>query len=115
MAGASKSTCVDVIYKDLHRIPVMYHWVALAVRWWNNMFAARQGIRPMACCAWVEDVKLAVAGSAACWSSHILRTMQCLGLLDPGWRQLPLESLLALSWQEPRCSKPLVPCFFSCP
>jgi hypothetical protein len=89
------------MYKDLHRIQVMYHWVTLAVRWWNKMSAARQGLRPMACCAWVEDVKLAVAGSTVCWSSHILRTMQCLGLLDPGWRQLPLESLLALSWQEP--------------
>jgi hypothetical protein len=75
MVGASKSTCVDVMYKDLHRIPIMYHWVALAVRWWNKMSAARQGVRPMACCAWVEDVKLAVAGSAACWSSHVLRTI----------------------------------------
>jgi hypothetical protein len=78
----------------------MYHWVTLAVRWWNKMSAARQGVQPMACCAWVEDVKLAMAGSTACWSSHFLRTMHSLGLLDPGWRQLPLESLLAKSWPE---------------
>jgi hypothetical protein len=60
MVGVSKSTCVDVMYKDLHRVPVMYHWVTLAVRWWNKMSAARQGVQPMACCAWVEDVKLAI-------------------------------------------------------
>jgi hypothetical protein len=113
MVGASKSTCVEVMYKDLHRIPVMYHWVALAVRWWNKMSAARQGVQPMACCAWVEDVKLAVAGHTACWPNHIMRTMQCLGLLDPGWRQLPLESLLALSGQEPSVQQALGAMFLS--
>ena len=113
MVGASKSTCVDVMYKDLHRIPVMYHWVTLAVRWWNKMSAARQGVQPMACYAWVEDVKLALAGCAACWSGHILRTMHCLGLLESGWRQLPLESLLAKSWQEPTVQQALGAMFMS--
>jgi hypothetical protein len=61
----------------------------------------------------LQDVKLAVAGSAACWSSHILCTMQCLGLLDPGWRQQPLESLLALSWQEPAVQQALGAMFLS--
>ena len=33
MVGAGNSACKDVVYKDLHRVPVIYHWVALAVRW----------------------------------------------------------------------------------
>ena len=101
MAGAGKSTSLDVIYRDFHRLPIMYHWVVLAVRWWNKMSQAQQGGPSMAGCAWVEDVKLAVAGCATCWSSHVLRTMCSLGLLDHGWRQQPLEGLLALSWEEP--------------
>jgi hypothetical protein len=77
------------------------------------MSAARQGEQPMACCAWVEDVKLAIAGSTACWASHILRTMHSLGLLDSGWRQLPLESLLAKSWPESTVQQALGAMFMS--
>jgi hypothetical protein len=54
----------------------------------------------MACCAWIEDVKLAIAGCATCWSSHMLRTMCSLGLLDSGLRQQTFEGLLNLSWEE---------------
>jgi hypothetical protein len=32
-----------VVYRDLHRLPVVYHWVALAVRWWNRMQLAHAG------------------------------------------------------------------------
>jgi hypothetical protein len=39
--------------------------------------------------------------------------MQGLGLLDSGWRQLPLESLLALSWQESTVQQALGAMFIS--
>ena len=107
MAGASKSTCLDVIYRDFHRMPVMYHWVVLAVRWWTKLRTARQGEQSMACRAWVEDVKLAKAGCVTCWSSHMLRTMCSLGLLDGGWRQKPLDWLLERSWEEADVQKTL--------
>jgi hypothetical protein len=100
MAGASKSSCLDVVYRDFHRLPVMYHWVVLAVRWWTKMSKARQSEQSMACSAWVEDVKLARAGCATCWSSHLLHTMCTLNLLDRGWRQQPLDWLLGRSWEE---------------
>jgi hypothetical protein len=29
--------CVDVLLRDMHRAPVMHHWVVLAVRWWNTL------------------------------------------------------------------------------
>jgi len=100
MAGASKSASLDVVYRDLHRLPIMYHWVVLAVRWWTKMSKARQDEQPMACRAWVEDVKLAKAGCATCWSSHLLHTLCSLHLLDGGWRQQPLDWLLGRSWEE---------------
>ena len=81
-------------------MPVMYHWVVLAVRWWTKMSGARQSEQSMACRAWVEDVKLAKAGCVTCWSSHILRTMCSLNLLDRGWRQQSLDRLLGRSWEE---------------
>jgi len=71
MAGASKSTCLDVIYRDFHRMPVMYHWVVLAVRWWTKMSGARQSEQSMACRAWVEDVKLAKAGCVIHTYMHV--------------------------------------------
>jgi hypothetical protein len=40
----------------------------------------------MASHAWVEDVKLALAGSRVCWSSHVLEAMVDLQLLQPDWR-----------------------------
>jgi len=46
--------------------------VVLAVRWWTKMSQARQGEQSMAGRAWVEDVKLARAGCATCWSGHLL-------------------------------------------
>jgi len=106
MAGASKSACLDVIYRDFHRIPVMYHWPrhkCLPYRtagWWTKMSQARHGEQSMACRAWVEDVQLARAGCATCQSSHLLHTLCSLSLLDGGWRQQPLDWLLGRSWEE---------------
>jgi len=44
-------------------------------------------------------VKLARAGCATCWSSHLLHTLCSLHLLDGGWRQQPLDWLLGRSWE----------------
>jgi hypothetical protein len=64
------------------------------------MSVSRQDNQPMACCAWVEDVKLALDGCVVCWSSNLLRTLCSMGLLAPGWRQQPLDVLLDLQWEE---------------
>jgi hypothetical protein len=90
------------VYRDLHRLPVVYHWVALAVRWWNRMQLAHAGTSQcMASHAWVEDVKLALAGSRVCWSSHVLEAMVDLQLLQPDWRRQTLNWVLAKRWEEP--------------
>lgn len=102
MTGVGRSACLDVLYRDMHRLPIMYHWVALAVRWWNKMAEGRdpENTRSMACCAWLEDVKLALAGCTTCWSGHVLRIMSSLGLIDRGWRSQPLDWVLSQHWEE---------------
>jgi hypothetical protein len=102
MTGVGKGAALDVVYRDLHRLPVVYHWVALAVRWWNRMQLAHAGTSQcMASYAWVEDVKLALEGSKVCWSFHVLSAMVDLRLLQPDWRRQPLEWVLARRWEEP--------------
>jgi hypothetical protein len=100
MSGVGKSACMDVLYRDMHRLPVMYHWVVLAVRWWNRMSEGRVGDKSMACCAWLEDVKLAMAGCTSCWSSQLLRTMCSLHMLDQGWHQQSVDWVLGRRWEE---------------
>jgi sorting nexin-29 len=47
MTGVGKGgTSMDVLYRDMHRHPVMYHWVVLAVRWWTKLSDARDDTPP---------------------------------------------------------------------
>ena len=79
----------------------MFHWVVLAVRWWNRMGAARvDALGTLACCAWVEDVKLACGGYTDCWAFRVLTALSRLGLLQADWRQQPLSWVQELRWQE---------------
>lgn len=101
MTGVGKSASLDVLYRDLHRLPIMFHWVALAVRWWNRLHRAHgAGPECMASYAWVEDVKLALAGCKHCWASHLLTTLARIGLIEAGWRQQPLDWVLQQHWEE---------------
>ena len=73
MTGSIRGVSMDVLYRDLHRLPVMYHWVVLAVRWWTKLSDSR-GDEPktLASCVWREDVSLALEGYQDCWSYHVL-------------------------------------------
>lgn len=101
MTGAIKGISTDVLYRDMHRLPVMYHWVVLAVRWWTKLSDARdEEPRSLAGCVWREDVRLALSGCKRCWSSCVLTTLCSLGLLDQGWRRQPLDWVLQQRWEE---------------
>lgn len=101
MTGSGKGVCLDVLYRDLHRLPVMYHWVKLAVRWWNRLSqAAGQASQPMACAAWRADVALALSGCKRCWAGYLLDTLASMELLEANWRQLGLDDLLSKHWEE---------------
>jgi hypothetical protein len=34
MTGVGKGAALDVVYRDLHRLPVVYH-LALSAQWWD--------------------------------------------------------------------------------
>jgi sorting nexin-29 len=101
MTGSIKGVAMDVLYRDLHRIPIMYHWVVLAVRWWTKLSDARdEEPRSLASCVWREDVQLALEGCKDCWSYGVLHTMCSLHLLDSDWRQRPFDWVLQQRWEE---------------
>ena len=101
MTGAIKGVSTDVLYRDMHRRPIMYHWVVLAVRWWTKLSDARdEEPRSLAGCVWREDVQLALSGCKRCWSFGVLQTLCSLGLLDADWRRQPLDWVLQQRWEE---------------
>lgn len=101
MTGAIKGVSTDVLYRDMHRMPIMYHWVVLAVRWWTKLSDARdEEPRSLAGCVWRADVQLALSGCKRCWASCVLRTLCLLGLLDADWRRQPLDWILQQRWDE---------------
>ena len=59
--GLGSDVCSKVLLRDMHRVPVMFHWVLLAVRWWNKMrgLAPASDDQPVSCVAyyaWKADV-----------------------------------------------------------
>lgn len=85
MTGTGKRSSVDVLMRDLHRLPVMHHWVVLAARWWERLRAMPHD--RLARVAWVSDVELALSGCKSCWTYYLLHTMQRLGVIDQAaWR-----------------------------
>jgi hypothetical protein len=101
MTGAGKQVALDVLYRDLHRLPVMYHWVVLAARWWARMSRAHaEGSGHVAVAAWGADVRLAWAGCRTCWAYHVLHTMRALTLLPTDWRSRPWEWVAGQQWAE---------------
>lgn len=73
------------------------------------MSAARGDAQSLvACCAWIEDVKLTLAGCRECWVYHVLDTMHTLGLLGGGWRQQPLDWVLSQEWQQKDLQRSLI-------
>lgn len=101
MTGAGKGVATDVLYRDMHRLPVMFHWVVLAVRWWTKLSDGREEVpRSLAGCVWREDVQLALSGCKRCWSYGVLHTLCTLGMLASDWRRQPLEWVLQQRWDE---------------
>jgi sorting nexin-29 len=118
MTGVGKGASLDVLYRDLHRLPIIYHWVCLAARWWSRLQVASGGPQQtegrhaaLAYCAWREDVALALQGCRACWSYQFLHTMSSLGLLSADWQQQPLDWVLQQRWDEVAVKRTLTELF----
>lgn len=91
-AGVGKSTCIDVLMRDMHRLPIAYHWVVLACRWWERL--KRMAMHPgrVAYHAWVSDIELMLRGCQSCWTYQLLHTMT------------QLQVVSASTWQGPGCT-----------
>ena len=104
--GLGSGVCSKVLLRDLHRLPVMFHWVLLAVRWWNKLrgLAPVDDDRPassVAYHAWKADVSLMCEGCDKCWSHQLLSTLQSLGVLPAAqWRGATAESILQLQFDD---------------
>ena len=87
LTGTGKKGCADVLVRDMHRSPVMHHWVVLAARWWTKLAEMDPQVPRIARSAWLSDIALmrgAETGGrvyAGCWSHQLLSTLQCLGVL----------------------------------
>jgi hypothetical protein len=85
MTGTGKRASVQVLMRDLHRSPVLHHWVVLAARWWERLRA--MPVDRLARVVWKSDVELALSGCTSCWAYYLLHTMQRLGVIErDAWR-----------------------------
>jgi hypothetical protein len=77
MAGCGKSTSIDVMLRDMNRLPLSYRWVLLSSRWFmklRDMPADR-----LAHNVWVADIELMLDGCRHCWTYKLLDTLSQLG------------------------------------
>jgi Reverse transcriptase (RNA-dependent DNA polymerase) len=81
MVGCGKSTSIDVLLRDMNRLPLSYRWVVLACRWFmklRDMDADR-----LAYNVWVADIELMLDGCPQCWTYKLLHTLTRLEVV-PG-------------------------------
>lgn len=77
MIGCGKSTSIDVVLRDMNRLPLSYRWVLLASRW----FVKLQGMQAdrLAHNVLVADIELMLEGCRHCWTYQLLDTLSRLG------------------------------------
>lgn len=105
MTGVGKAAARDVLYRDLHRAPILHHWVILAARWWNRLAKRGAEEQPgVAYHAWLSDLDLMLHGCKDCWAYHLLKTLTALRLVEADQWQASagatLDSLKELEWDE---------------
>lgn len=101
ISGIGAGVCSKVLLRDLHRMPIMFHWVLLAVRWWNKLSdmapADDAAVSCVAYHAWKADILLMQAGCKACWCYQLLQTLEALQVLSPAvWRTASLDGIMQL-------------------
>ena len=114
MTGTGK-VCVDVILRDMHRAPVMHHWVVLAARWWTKLATMPPDRVSMARDAWLSDIALMRGSETAgrvytkCWSYRLLQSLQHIGAISAAdWG--PSADLTTLHFDEAHIKACLAQC-----
>ena len=79
MIGCGKSTSIDVVLRDMNRMPLSYKWVLLASRWFMKL--RDMSVDRLAYNVWVADIELMLDGCRHCWTYKLLDTLTHLGVL----------------------------------
>ena len=80
--------CVDVLLRDMHRQPVLHHWVVLCARQWTKFAEMDPDHSRVARSAWLADIALMRGSDTGgrpykkCWSYRLLSTLQQIGVLQ---------------------------------
>ena len=80
MTGCGKSTSVEVLLRDMNRLPLSYRWVILASRWFMNL--RDMPADRLAYNVWVADIELMLEGCRHCWTYKLLDTLSYLGVMS---------------------------------
>jgi hypothetical protein len=105
MAGVGGTVKQELLLWDTLRTPIMWHWVALAVRFWARL-AQPEAHGTLSAMALRSDVALMLAGCKQCWVFKLFNTLSHLGVLDRGlWQpgvaaQPTVQSILQIALQE---------------
>ena len=80
MAGVGASTDRHMLLRELDRYPIMWHWLALAVRFWVR--AVKMPTTRLVRKTLTDDIRLMLSGCTHCWSYFLLKALTTIGMLE---------------------------------
>lgn len=104
MAGVGRQVERYILLAEYGRYPIMWHWIALATRWWvrlTGMNADRLAYR-----AFKDDIRLMLDGCKDCWTFKLLDTLTHMGIVQASqWKpnngsQVTVDTILQLCISE---------------
>ena len=118
MAGVGNGADKVMLMREFGRYPVMWHWVALATRFWIR--AIKMGSHKLVCKALRADIELMLAGCKKCWSYYLLQSLTIVGVVQAsdwspsGTSHVTVDSIMALDIQEKVVRESLKQMFDKC-
>lgn len=104
MAGVGNGVDKTMLMREFERYPIMWHWVALATRFWNR--ARKMDAQRLVHKTLRADIELMLTGCKKCWSYYLLHSLTTIGVLQASaWspsqpHNATVDSILALDLQE---------------
>ena len=118
MAGVGNGADKVMLMREFGRYPVMWHWVALATRFWIR--AIKMGSQKLVCKTLRADIELMLTGCKKCWSYYLLQSLTIIGVVQAsdwspgGTGNVTVDSIMALDIQEKVVRESLKQMFDKC-
>lgn len=80
MSGVGRAVDKTLLLREFGRYPIMWHWIALAVRFWVR--AVKMADTELVHKTLKADIGLMLSGCQKCWSYYLLSTLSRLGIVD---------------------------------